>query len=158
MSFKLLQRALSSYKIYLYMVFIQHFFHLEQNCFHLYRQFSCSSNISNWFSWIPTQSNPVIQNSCYSWLSCTLSMYQTWWWLRASGSVVCCRNFHQCILLVSSMSYSSLVILCVSFLLLSCHSQLHCIFSVSSLSHFVIFVITFLFFYRLMQDRLSVLQ
>ena len=65
--------ALSSYFLYLYMVFIQHCFHPEQHCFRLDRQFSCSSNISNWLSWIPTQSSIVIQNSCSSWLSCTLS-------------------------------------------------------------------------------------
>ena len=32
------------------MVFFQHCFHLEQHCFHMDRQFSCSSNISNWLS------------------------------------------------------------------------------------------------------------
>ena len=66
--------ALSSYFFYLYMVFIQHCFQLEQHCFHLDRQFSCYSNISNWLSRIPTQSSLVIQNSCSSWLSCTLSL------------------------------------------------------------------------------------
>ena len=55
------------------MVFIQHCFHLEQHCFHLDRQFSCSSNISNWLSRIPIQYSLFIQNSCSSWLSCTLS-------------------------------------------------------------------------------------
>ena len=66
--------ALSSYFLYLYMVFIQHCFHLEQHCFHLDRQFSCSPNISNWLSWFVTQSSLVIQNSCSSWRSCTLSV------------------------------------------------------------------------------------
>ena len=66
--------ALSSYLLYLYMVFIQHCFHLEQHCFHLDRQFSCSSKISNLLSRIPTQSSLEIQNSCSSWLSCTLSI------------------------------------------------------------------------------------
>ena len=56
------------------MVFIQHCFHLEQHCFHLDRQFSCYPNISNWLSRFPTQSSLVIQNSCSSWLSCTLSV------------------------------------------------------------------------------------
>ena len=64
---------LSPFFLYLYMVFIQHCFHLEQHCFHLDRQFSCSSNISKWLSRIPTQSSLVIQNSCSSWPSCTLS-------------------------------------------------------------------------------------
>ena len=64
---------LSSYFLYLYMVSIQHCFHLEQHCFHIDRQFSCSPNISNWLSRVPTQSSLVIQNSCSSWLSCTLS-------------------------------------------------------------------------------------
>ena len=45
------------------------------NCFHIDRQFSCSPNISNWLSRITTQSSLVIQNSCSSWLSCTLSQY-----------------------------------------------------------------------------------
>ena len=66
--------ALSSYFFYLYMVFIQHCFHLEQHCFHLDRQFSCSSNGSNWLSRILTQYSPVIQKSCSSWLSCTISV------------------------------------------------------------------------------------
>ena len=57
---------LSSYFIYLYVVFFQHCFHLEQHCFHLDRQFSCSPNISNWLSQVPTQSSIVIQNSCSS--------------------------------------------------------------------------------------------
>ena len=65
--------SLSSYFLYLYMVFIQHCFQLEQHCFHIDRQFSCSSKISNWLSRIPTQSILVIQNSCYSELFCTLS-------------------------------------------------------------------------------------
>ena len=65
--------SLSSHFLYLYMVFIQHCFHLEQHFFHLDRQFSCSSNISNWLSRIPTQSSLAIQNSCSSWLPCTLS-------------------------------------------------------------------------------------
>ena len=39
-----------SYFLYLYMVFFQHFFHLEQHCFHLDRQFSCSTNIPNLLS------------------------------------------------------------------------------------------------------------
>ena len=56
------------------MVFIQHCFHIEQHCFHLDRQLSCSSKISNWLSRIPTQYSLVIQNSCSSWLSCTLSL------------------------------------------------------------------------------------
>ena len=51
--------ASSSYILYLYMFFIQHYFQLEQHCFHLDRQFSCSSNISNWLSRIPTQSSLV---------------------------------------------------------------------------------------------------
>ena len=63
---------LTSKFIYLYMVFNQHCFHLEQYCFYLDRQFSCSSNISNWLSRVPTQYSQVIQNSCSSWLSCTL--------------------------------------------------------------------------------------
>ena len=67
--------ALSSYFLYLYMVFIQHCFQLEQHCFHLDRHLSCSSNISNWLSRIPIQYSLVIQNSCSSWLSCTLSIY-----------------------------------------------------------------------------------
>ena len=41
-------------------------FRLEQHCFHIDRQFSCSPNISNWLSWVPTQSSLVIQNSCSS--------------------------------------------------------------------------------------------
>ena len=45
------------------MVFIQHCFHLEKHYFHLDRQFSCSPNISNWLSRVPTQSSLVIQNS-----------------------------------------------------------------------------------------------
>ena len=56
------------------MVFIQYCFHLEQHCFHIDRQFSCSPNISNWLSRIPTQPSLVIQNSCSSWLSCIISM------------------------------------------------------------------------------------
>ena len=55
------------------MVFIQHCFHIEQHWFHLDRQFSCSPNISNWLSRVPTQSSLVIHNSCFSWLSRTLS-------------------------------------------------------------------------------------
>ena len=58
--------AISSYFLYLYMVFIQHCFHLEQHCFHLDRQFSFSPKTSNWLSWVPTQSSQVIQNSCSS--------------------------------------------------------------------------------------------
>ena len=58
--------ALSSYFLYLYIVFFQHCFHLEQHYFHIDRQFSCSPNISNWLSQIPTKSSLVIQNSCYS--------------------------------------------------------------------------------------------
>ena len=56
------------------MVFLQHCFHLEKNSFHLDRQFSCYSYISNWLSWIPTQSSLVIQKYFSSWLSCTLSL------------------------------------------------------------------------------------
>ena len=48
------------------MVFFQHCFHLEQHCFHHDRQFSCSPNISNWLSRVPTQSSLVIQNYCSS--------------------------------------------------------------------------------------------
>ena len=55
------------------MVFIQHCIHLEHHCFNLDRQFSYSSNISNWLSRILTQYSIVIQNSCSSWISCTLS-------------------------------------------------------------------------------------
>ena len=58
--------AKSSYFLYLCMVFFQHYFHLEQHCFHLDRQFSCSPNISNWLSQVPTQSSLVSQNSCSS--------------------------------------------------------------------------------------------
>ena len=65
---------LSSYFLYLYMVFIQMCFHLEQHCFHLDRQFSCSPNISNWLSRVPTQYSLVIHNFFSSWLSCTLSI------------------------------------------------------------------------------------
>ena len=64
--------ALSSYFLYLYMVFIQHCFRLEQHCFHLDRQFSCSSNIPILLIRVPTKSSIVIQNSCSSWLSYTL--------------------------------------------------------------------------------------
>ena len=48
------------------MVFFQNCFHLEQHCFHLDRQFSCSPNISNLLSRVPTKSSLVIQNSCSS--------------------------------------------------------------------------------------------
>ena len=56
------------------MVFFQRCFHLEQHCFHLDREFSCSSNISNWSS--------RVLNSIYSShiellflrLACTLSV------------------------------------------------------------------------------------
>ena len=64
--------ALSSYFLYLYMVFIQHCFHIEQHFVYIDRQFSCSPKLSNWLSRIPTQSSLVIQNYCSSWLSCTL--------------------------------------------------------------------------------------
>ena len=70
--------AQSSYFLYLYMVFIQHCFQLEQHCFHLDIQFSCSSNISNWLSRIPTQSSLVIKNSFPSWVSCTLSRFNNY--------------------------------------------------------------------------------
>ena len=56
----------SSYILYLYMVFIQHCFQLDQDYFHLDRQFSCVSHVSNWLSRIPTHSSLVIQNSCSS--------------------------------------------------------------------------------------------
>ena len=83
------------------MVLIQHCFLLEQHCFHIelgfesislkclnnmknvYQDnnnvvldghFSCYSNISNLLIRIPTQSSLVIQNSCSSCLSCTLSL------------------------------------------------------------------------------------
>ena len=61
------------------MVFFQHFFHIEQHCFHLDRQFSCSSNILNWLSRVLNSIYSSHTELLFLRLACTLS--KTKWYL-----------------------------------------------------------------------------